>query len=95
MDSGNLAGALMALADGLRQLAGRSRRRAGGSCSGLLDTAEVCAALARASCGPARTPSERALLVAVLAAMRDTLDGSGRCATSGCERARALRARAD
>jgi cyclic beta-1,2-glucan synthetase len=73
VDSGNLAGALIALADGLQDLA-TSPQSAQVTCSGLLDTAEVALrAMSQLSRAPDWSPSDRALLLAVLTAVRNTL----------------------
>ncbi|MBP2648302.1 MAG: glycosyltransferase 36, partial [Gemmatimonadetes bacterium] len=87
VDSGNLAGALIAAAEGLRLLATEPQPVAV-ICSGLLDTAEV-ALRSAGQLSAGTTPSERALLVAVLTAIRNTLDGSAE-AGERLERARAL-----
>ena len=87
VDSGNLAGALIAAAEGLRLLATEPQPVAV-ICNGLFDTAEV-ALRSVAQLGAGAAPSERALLVAVLTAMRNTLEGSGD-AEDRMERARAL-----
>ena len=75
VDSGNLAGALIAAAEGLQTLAAVPQD-AGVVCHGMLDTAEV-ALRSVGSSTPGASASERALLIAVLTAMRNTLEGPG------------------
>jgi hypothetical protein len=78
VDSGNLAGALIAMADGLQHLVTRPQT-ASVTCSGLLDTAEVALrAMAGLSRARGASPSDRALLVAVLTAVRNTLGAADR-----------------
>ena len=90
VDSGNLAGALIAMADGLQHLVTRPQT-ASVTCSGLLDTAEVALrAMAGLSRARGASPSDRALLVAVLTAVRNTL-GAADDAGDRLERARLLR----
>jgi cyclic beta-1,2-glucan synthetase len=74
VDSGNLAGTLVALAEGLRQLAGEPQSSAR-ICEGLADTAEI------ARQHLSRLPdtaggNSRARLAAEVKAVRDLLDGS-------------------
>ncbi len=87
VDSGNLAGALIALAEGLLSLAAAPQPVAT-VCCGLLDTAEV-ALRSVGQVTPGNHSSDRALLIAVLLAVRNTLEGSGDPAER-LERARAL-----
>jgi cyclic beta-1,2-glucan synthetase len=88
VDSGNLAGALIALAEGLQELADRPRPEAAG-CGGLRDTAEVALRAIGQLPATAASPSDRALLVAVLRALRNTLASDGG-AGERLERARML-----
>src|SRR5256712_170042 len=75
VDSGNLAGALLALAEGLRRLAGEPQSAAQ-ICAGLVDTAEIAGQyLARLADTPAGHQDGRARLVAVVKSVLDVLEG--------------------
>ena len=75
VDSGNLAGALLALAEGLRRLAGEPQSAAQ-ICAGLADTAEMAGQyLARLGDTPAGHQDGRARLVAVVKSVLDVLEG--------------------
>ena len=75
VDSGNLAGALLALAEGLRRLAGEPQS-ATQICAGLVDTAEIAGQyLARLADTPAGHQDGRARLVAVVKSVLDVLEG--------------------
>jgi cyclic beta-1,2-glucan synthetase len=88
VDSGNLAGALIAAAAGLQEMAAY-RQPASVICSGQRDTAEVALRSMRQLSGSRGMPSDRALLVAVLTALRNTLAGPDDPADN-LERARLL-----
>jgi len=76
VDSGNLAGALIAAAEGLHDLAAHAQSPAV-VCGGLLDTAEVALrSMSQLSGSRGTSASDRALLVAVLTALRNTLEGA-------------------
>ena len=75
VDSGNLAGALLALAQGLRRLAGEPQSAAQ-ICDGLADTAEVARrCLARLADTPAAQQRATARLAAEVTSVLDALDG--------------------
>jgi cyclic beta-1,2-glucan synthetase len=75
VDSGNLAGALLALAEGLRQLAGEPQS-AEQICAGLADTAELATqCLARLPDTPGGQQAGRTRLAAAVRSVRDVLDG--------------------
>src|SRR3989449_549327 len=75
VDSGNLAGALLALAEGLRRLAGEPQSAAQ-ICAGLVDTAEMAGQyLARLADTPAGHQDGRARLAAVVKSVLDGLEG--------------------
>jgi cyclic beta-1,2-glucan synthetase len=75
VDSGNLAGALWAMAEGLRRLAGEPQSAAQ-ICHGLSDAAELARrCLARPADGPAESPKRSAGLAAALQSVIDVLDG--------------------
>src|SRR3989454_4793875 len=75
VDSGNLAGTLLALAEGLRRLAGEPQSAAQ-ICAGLADTAEMAGQyLARLADTPAGHQDGRARLVAVVKSVLDVLEG--------------------
>ena len=89
VDSGNLAGALIAMANGLQQLATEPQTMPV-LCGGLSDTAEVALrALSRRSRTPGAPTPGLALLVAVLTSLRNTL-GAADETDDRMERARAL-----
>src|SRR5881409_3960281 len=75
VDSGNLAGALLALADGLRRLAGEPQS-ATQICAGLADTAEMAGqSLARLADTPSGHQDGRARLAAAVRSVLDVLEG--------------------
>ena len=77
VDSGNLAGALLALAQGLRRLAGEPQGAAQ-ICDGLADTAEVTRqSLAQLADPPTTQREGRAHLAAVVTSVVGLLDGPG------------------
>src|SRR5437667_10793079 len=75
VDSGNLAGALLALAEGLRRLAGEPQSAAQ-ICAGLADTAEIAGEyLARLAGTPGGDQDGRARLAAAVRSVLGMLDG--------------------
>ncbi len=77
VDSGNLAGALLALAQGLRRLAGEPQPAAQ-VCAGLTDTADLARrCLARPAGAPAASPAASAGLAEAVASVLGALEGPG------------------
>ncbi len=75
VDSGNLAGALLAVAEGLRRLAGEPQSAAQ-ICAGLADTAEIAAqCLARLADPQSGLQNRKARLAAAVRSVLDVLDG--------------------
>ena len=75
VDSGNLAGALLALAEGLRRLAGEPQSPTQ-ICAGLADTAEMAGqSLARLADTPSGHQDGRARLAAAVRSVLDVLEG--------------------